>query len=290
MTKRPNMSASPVSRRHLLLAMAGSGAVATGLYSATSLFGSTHEADLLDLNFAPDNLTAYLKMRGSLIDEQVAYLISGRVYAIVEKAAAQPFFGIVGFQVSRYRRLSEDLSAAATHYFAIYTDLSTGQRAERLNNPISGANNVTPLSFYGPSEMFLTPSSMSFGSADNGLKATMSDVRAWERTGDVVQISDEIFAPAETENLPDLDITTYRSQWSDVQNPELNSIPCTMGFTAVEDWRDWMEMGDVEGSLLWHVTGHKMSTGEPLPNHFEEQVRAAAPEMLAPDWPPFSDL
>lgn len=239
---------------------------------------------MLDLNRAEDNLTAFVKIRGSLTEEKTTSIVSGRVYGIVEGQPAKPFFGLLGFQIGRYRRVSDTTFLNASHYFALYTDLRAGKRARALTNPFNGKTVEPPLSQYGPSTIEVS----SIAKEPTAAKDLLV-IRPWARVGNILTMTDVVSAPLPSEAQPDLDLTTYTADWRDIQNTSIPSAPSTMGFTAVENWRDWMQMGSLAGSLLWHVTGHKLGRGENLPSHLANEAMKEAPEMFDPLHPAISN-
>ena len=286
MTKTSRSSWKEPSRRHVT-----SGMLSAGVFGAVEKAFATERTDLaaapkigLDLDDAADNLTAFIKIKGSLSEEKITNVVTGRVYGIVEGEPAKPFFGLLGFQINRYKRDSENTFLNASQYFALYTDLQTGKRAKWLTNPFTGERIEPPLSQYGPATAEL-PSMRSDPLDDTqGTK-----VFPWTRVGNRVTITEEIFAPLPYEVQPDLDLTTHTADWRHVQDASVASAPSTMSFTAVEHWRDWMEMGSLEGSLLWHVTGHKLAADEDLPPHLVDEAMIEAPEMFDPTQPIISN-
>lgn len=245
---------------------------------ATPSIEKRAQRNILELSSPPDNLTAYIKMRGSLTGQAVRQVTSGRVYGVIEGQRPQPMFGLLGFRIASFERVSRTEFTSRSSYFAVYTDLATGERARGLTNPFTGAELIPPVSRYPSASVSILPDRTVF--PGDPLFDPSKRIRPWSRLGSMVSITDEIITRRPLTFQPDLDIVTYHAKLADIQNPKLASAPCTSSFTGVEHWRDWMEMGDTEGSLLWHVASYKLEENEKLPDHLLAEAAREAPEML----------
>ena len=285
MTKANRSSWKEPSRRHI-----AGGALSVSIFGAFQKALAAGQTDMspspktrLDLDNAADNLTAFMKIKGSLSEERVTNVVTGRVYGIVEGEPAKPFFGLLGFQINRYKRVSDSAFLNASQYFALYTDLRTGERARFLTNPFTGKTVEPPLSQYGPSTVELTATPKEPENAQAAIQP--AKMFPWARIGNKLTMTEQVAAPLPLEVQPDIDLTTYTADWRQVQDTTVTSADSNMSFTAMEHWRDWMEMGSLEGSLLWHVTGHKLTADEDLPPHLISEAMIAAPEMFDPIQP-----
>ena len=72
----------------------------------------------------------------------------------------------------------------------------------------------------------------------------------------------------------------FSGDWRQLADPEVTRIPSQLSFTAVEHWRDWMQM-EQPGSLWWHVAGVKFDSPDDYPDEFATLLRAKAPDFFA---------
>ena len=232
----------------------------------------------LDLDDPATNLEAYIRLRGDISGRPVFDMIRGRIYGLVEGEQARPLFRTIGAQVSRYRRVSPLEFAAQTRYVGLLTDWDTDRLLTSWTNPYTGRDCEVPVTRYGPSEVrFLTDRMVSASfEAPDGMQPS---ARPWHVTGDVVHMIDQVFSPATGDALPDADMMTFTGSWSLLNDAGLARIPSQLSFTAVENWRDWMDM-DRAGSLLWHVNGVKLEGPADYPDELVDMLNQQDPEFF----------
>lgn len=232
----------------------------------------------LDLDDPATNLDAYIRLRGDTSGRPVYDMIRGRVFGLVEGEQARPLFRTMGAQVSRYRRVSDLEYAAQTRYVGLLTDWATNRPLGSWTNPYTGRRCDVPVTRYGPAAVrFLTDRMLPAG---DGVHATgIRAARPWEVIGDIVHIVDQVFSPAPGEALPDADMMTFSGRLSLLDDRVLTRVPSRLSFTAVENWRAWMDM-DRAGSLLWHVNGVKLDGPADYPAEMREQLDRLDPDFF----------
>ena len=77
----------------------------------------------------------------------------------------------------------------------------------------------------------------------------------------------------------------FYSKMSDLNDPELDSVPVTISWSRVGQFLPWMRAGQTPGKLIYHTNGQKLLGGfEELPQHLKDYVRENAPKyMTAPE-------
>ena len=78
-----------------------------------------------------------------------------------------------------------------------------------------------------------------------------------------------------------IELFDFFSQRSDLENPELDTVPVYLSWSRVGQYLPWMNAGQEEGSLVYHAQGYKVLEGfEGLPEDLKEWTMNNAPEYL----------
>ena len=65
---------------------------------------------------------------------------------------------------------------------------------------------------------------------------------------------------------------------SELDDPALAQVDAHVGWTRIGPWLPWMEMGGVEGRLLYVGQGNKKASIGDLPADIQERIRKDYPE------------
>ncbi|MEE4185647.1 MAG: DUF1838 family protein [Gammaproteobacteria bacterium] len=270
------------SRRDVLAGLAGAALPGWSVQAAEATAEPTAEPIAeLNLHDPATNLRAFIKLRGSLCSEPVFDLVRGRVYGLVGGQAARPLFKTVGAQRSIYTRRSAFEYSAVTRYIGLLLDWQTEQPLARWTNPYNGKDCPVPVTRYGPSEVrFLgdrmVPASLAPDPAQPG-------TRPWFVLGSVVHMREQILMPApEMPLFPKADLMTFSGELRQLADPNLDTMPSRLSFTAVETWRPWMRM-DAQaqaGTLWWQVAGVKLEGPGAYSPVLREQLQAVDPTFF----------
>jgi len=233
----------------------------------------------IDLDDPATNLRAYVKLRGSLDGEAVFDVVRGQVYAVLPGEVTHPLFSMLGAQRSVYVRRSPLEYAATTHYLGWLLDPASGRPLQRWTNPWNGADCAVPRTRYGPSQVRILPDRVLPAADPAGPSA--AGRRPWYLLGDIVHMRDEILLPLpEASGFPKADLMTFSGRWQDLADTRSSRMPARVAFSAVEPWRDWMQM-EQPGMLWWHVTGVKLDQAQAMPAELWALVQAEEPGFLA---------
>ena len=270
------------TRRDLLAGMGGvlSSQLVVAPGHAVAQAGGSTAGGAMDLDDPATSLRAYIKLRGSLDNEPVFDVVQGRVYAILPGEPVRPLFRMIGAQRSLYTFRSALEYQATTRYLGWLLDWDSGWPLEQWTNPWSGERCVVPTTRYGPSTVHIQSDRVVPAGADSEAPATGR--RPWFVLGEVVHMLDEILlaAPAGPD-YPKADLMTFSGRWQDLADAGRSRIPARLGFSAMEPWRDWMQM-DRPGMLWWHVAGVKLDGPQDFPPELLALVQAGDAEFLAP--------
>ena len=264
--------------RRTLIALASAAAVMPSGGVTTTPAGRS-----VDLGDPEQNLRAYIRMRGDLTGKTVVERVEARSFGVIEHKLPQPLFGSLGIQVSRFLPSAEGF-VFRYKYFSLATDLSTGKPIAELANPYTGKRNAIPPRTTAPGEILLTTRGWQFTKKPNDA-ATQTNpgvVRPWSHMGDALHLTDTLISPPNYETQPAFQLFTYMSPWGLATDPGRASAPSGFAGTGMEDWRDWMAMGDakLDGSLAVHMTGRKVAGPADFPDWLIAAARTAMPKLF----------
>lgn len=269
-----------LTRRAMVTGMSSLG---FGAVAATAAGNAAADAAIvreLKLDDPANNLAAYLKLRGDLADEPVYDIARGSVFGLVPGEPARPLFKMIGAQRSVYARVSALEYRAETRYVGILLDWQSEQPLRQWLNPYNEKLCAVPVTRYGPTTMRLLTDRMV--PASGGPESPPRTTRPWFVMGGIVHMTDQITSPVLPALQPDTDLMRFAGDGRLLADPGATRVPSQLSFTAVEAWREWMQMQQT-GSLWWHVAGVKLAGPSDYPHEFVGQLRRQDPEFFAGD-------
>jgi hypothetical protein len=274
---RDEIAGLPLTRRRDFLA--GTIGMAASGFVVASPSASPVTAYDLNLDDPAANLQAFVKLTVSLDSEPVYDIVRGSVYGLVAGQPAMPLFKTVGAGSSIYSRRSTLEYRAQTRYIGMFLDWETEQPLDKWTNPYTGETCDVPVTRYGPGEVRIL--------GDQILPVTVatqeapSGKRPWFKLGSVVHMQRDVIAPtSEMPLFPKADLMTYSGDWQQLADPNLKRIPSRLNFSAVETWREWMNMLPGEqpaGTLWWQVSGAKLDGPADYPPELRQRLRLEDP-------------
>jgi hypothetical protein len=266
-------------RREFLGGMLGLATSSFVVASPTVLPRSSYD---LNLDDPAANLKAFIKLTGSLDSKPVYDIVRGSVYGLVAGQAAMPLFKTLGAGRSIYSRHSDFEYRAETRYIGMFLDWDTQKPLDKWINPYTGQECDVPVTRYGPNNIRILGDQILPANVDN--QKTLGAKRAWFTLGNVVHMQREIILPAAGMSLfPKADLMTYSGDLQQLADPTLKRIPSQLNFSAVETWRDWMNMDPMKqppGTLWWHVSGAKLDDPGDYPKELQQKLRREDPNFL----------
>jgi hypothetical protein len=218
------------------------------------------------LNDPLRNLETYIRLRGDLSGAVAIERVDARVFGVVEKQLPRALHSAIGIQVSRFRKI-EDGYAFKFKYFSMPTDLITGAPITHLDNPYTSRRNEIPARLGDNPEIHLTTKGWRFPNrpVDPATQNMPGIVRPWQLVEDRLILTDTLISPPRYERHPAFQLFTYSARARDALNARRPSVASTFAGTGMEDWRDWMEIKDIDGSLCVHTFGHKVKNARAFP-------------------------
>ncbi|GCE05089.1 DUF1838 family protein [Dictyobacter aurantiacus] len=242
---------------------------------------------MLDLTQPEDLLRAYVKVRSSLKPDEIFFAWSGNVYSVIPGQRNRLLFAIEGYNVGRcieikggYQHLMREVT--------LYKNPASGEILEQWQNPFTEQkvkvihvwNDPVNQQYMvdGPYGKFTLPITQV---GEDRLCASIDIMLAYPsplpRTQYPQYSQSDLYQGAE--------MFQFFFSRSELENPDLDSIPCEISWTRLGPWLPWMEMADRPGNLLYQCSGYKVTDGyEALPADVRGYVEQRQPKYLhAPD-------
>ncbi|GCE51027.1 uncharacterized protein DUF1838 [Thermosporothrix hazakensis] len=233
------------------------------------------------MNNPEQMLTHFVKLRGSLKQEDVVFYWSGSIYGMIPGVQNKPLFRFEGYNISRfvpveggYQHLSREVS--------VYEDPRTGEILERWQNPFTEQEVRVVHVWNDPvnQEMLLNGPR---GPFTVPVTPVGDDIQCWN-----LDIFLTYPSPLSRKDYPqysqnDLyqgaELFQFYVKTSDLENEDLPSVPCHLSWTRIGPWLPWMEMADRPGNLVYQCRGYKLANGyADLPSHLRAYVEQHEPQ------------
>jgi hypothetical protein len=234
----------------------------------------------VDLSDPQAKLDAFVRMRCQPGGAKGYMWYEGTFFGKRHGEAAVPLLGISGFSWNRALRQTDGNYLYELQEAGYHTDLATGARVDRWQNPLNGLT-VEPRHYRSGQKTRFTPERVIPAQPlPDGIdyKGTISPARVLD---DMVWISEDLLVrspnPRERyENLLEYSgpyrtstsLATLQSPLAAVLDPDRAFTPCSLSYVTVNSWRSWMLMGEAPGTITWRLMGRKLRSpdqlGEPL--------------------------
>jgi len=238
----------------------------------------------LNLDDPADNLTAFVKVRGSLTDnEEVIYYANGKIYGFVDGERDKPLMGFEMYNIGRSIKKGDNEYELLTNEVLLYTDLKTGEVLEQFENPYTGET-VDVLHVWN--------------SPVNQKQQLEGRFGKWgvnhNKVGDdMICMNADIFlkypSPLSTAEYPEnsqsddyeaAELFQFFFSEKEMNDPNRNSINCTISWTRLGPWLPWLKMGQRPGNMVYQGAGYKLmeTDYDQMPKVLTEYVMNTKPE------------
>ena len=270
----------------------------------------------LDFADPKDNLYAFGKLWASYDDKPAFSAFHGLMFASVGNQRLQPLFGYTGFGNFQAKLLENGnvrLRGKETGYF---TDPLSGDILESWDNPWTGETvavfnflndrirgELTPeMPRFDFGDKDDVPTLMNDGTALVNEDGSIPFVLPWYRYGDRMSLSwdythryrnpvtPQKWPKASTgEFINPSEHFTFACALSDIEDPDVPSVPFDCGFSRLSPFWPWMMMGQsgIDGFLFGRMHSHKSNSGyDDIPTKVLAYAEKHHPEYLeaCTDW------
>lgn len=238
----------------------------------------------LDLDDPADNMTAFVKVRGSLTDnEEVIYYANGKIYGFVEGERDKPLMGFEMYNIARTIKTEENSYQLLTNEVLLYTDIRTGEVLEEFKNPYT---NETVKVVH----VWNSPVNQKFEMEGRFGKWGVNHNKLGE---DMICMNSDIFlaypSPLKVAEFPknsqsDLyeaaELFQFFFSEDQVNQADKTSVDCTISWTRLGPWLPWLEMGQRPGKMVYQGAGYKLmeTDYDTMPKVLTEYVMSHKPE------------
>jgi len=270
-----------VSRRSVL--MGAGGLLMSGAQGALPDVPSTGSAPgTVELNSPAANLTGFIRMMASLIDEDVPWWYNGTVYAVQgESQNPQALFTFEGMELYRVAHLEDGTFELTGNTVTFFRALGGGWLRE-FANPITGARNEVGAAVQGGGP------GRGFNVSVDGVRPTKlreqipaAPLRKWwsVAAGRVWMNNDTVYPPGLS--APRAQSQSMFATVDEFNDAELARIPAVFSSTVTMPWLEWMDMEGKPGHLLWHAAGAKLKSLDALPDEYRQRAEGEYPERMS---------
>ncbi len=270
-----------MSRRGL---MVGGGAMAA--LAALPLTPALADPGAEGLPTAADVRAAIVRrMRYRTDAGMVFWWFRGRTYA-QQGANLIPVCGMVFGSMIKLAPRADGGFDVRQYELGFRTDLATGERLEKLRNPITGEMLDIPFAPVGPTALRYSADNVPQVPATIGgskFSYTHSPEEFW-RAGDTLFMQYHARSVVETAGKPDRVLNDLGMIYGPVAaalDPKVMSAPASIQGTDVTDYARWLNMPAGQGTQTLRSIGAKVSRFEDMPRDWLAIVAKADPKIAA---------
>jgi hypothetical protein len=238
-------------------------------------------AGTVELGDPQANLSGFIRMMASLVEEDVPWWYNGTVYAVLgEEQNPQALFTFSGMELYLVTHLDDGTFELTGNTVTFFRDLQGGWLHEYAN-PFTGKTNEVAAAVQG-------------GGPGRGFNLSVNGVRPTKLVGQIADVplqrwwsvaANHVWMNNDTVYPPGLSAPRAQSQTMFVgveqfNNPAVLRLPAVFSSTVTMPWQEWMGMGDRPGHLLWHAAGAKLASLAELPDDYRRRAEAEYPERM----------
>jgi len=267
----------PDPERRRLLAAAAGAAAGTWLPGVAVARAFPRTLDLADPH---DALTAMIKMRGSLIAEDVPHWYFGTIYGVLPGRAPVPMVDFEGSEIDFYSRQPDGAYHAFASTVSVFRDRGTGAILESFDNPITGKRNeVRPNTISVDAYYIYSVNGFKRSDDERPLPGTpqIDRLLEWNESGEHIWLTMRRSYPA---GLPLGEHQLTRGLLSELHDPSRPKVHTTAAPTYISPWPAWMDMEGHPGHTVWAGPARKLDSVKQYPHELLDFLERNYPEKL----------
>ncbi len=239
-----------------------------------------HAAPTLDLADPRDALTAMVKMRGSLVPEDVPHWYYGTIYGVLPGRAPTPLVDFEGSEIDWYERQPDGTYRAWAATVSFFRDIRTRAWLETFDNPITGDRNVVRPNSISVKAHYVY-SALGYKRSDDPrplpADGRITDLLNWQELGDDIWLTmRRAYPPGSAMGEHQL----LRGSRTELFDPDTTRVRTTAAPTYIAPWPAWMNMADHPGHTVWAGPAKKLDRVEDYPPALLERMERQFPEKL----------
>ena len=234
----------------------------------------------LNLAAPKDALTAMIKMRGSLLAEDVPHWYYGTIYAVLPGQAPLPMVNFEGSEIDYYERQADGSYHGYAATASFFRDTVTGKLIETFDNPITGERNtVRPNTISVRAHYIYTINGYKRSDDPRPIDAAASiaDRLHWREMNDDIWMTTRRAYP---EGVAMGEHQLIRGSLAELHDPDTVKVYTTAAPTFIAPWLGWMNMRDHPGHTVWTGPAKKLDRVEDYPRELLALMEKNFPEKL----------
>lgn len=266
----------PTSRRQFCRSIAATGL--TALLPQPAI--ASPKGRTLDLEDPADALTAMVKMRGSLLAEDVPHWYAGTIYAVLPGKAPLALVDFEGSEIDYYERQVDGSYHAYGATVSFFRDTHSGKLLDTFDNPITGKRNeVRPNTVTVDAYYIYAVNGYKRSDDPRPLPADSSITRQlkWHESGDQIWLT---MSRAYPPGVPMGEHQLVRGALAELHDPAMPKVYTTAAPTFIAPWLSWMDMRDHPGHTVWAGPARKLDRVEDYPRDLLALMEKHYPEKL----------
>ena len=234
----------------------------------------------LDLENPAHALTALIKMRGSLIAEDVPHWYCGTIYAVLPGKTPLPMVDFEGSEIDYYQRQQDGSYHAYGATVSFFRDTQTGKLLEGFENPITGKHNEVHPNSISVNAYYIY-STNGFKRSDDSRpidsNLKINHLLQWKESGDNIWLT---MRRAYPEGLPMGEHQLVRGSLTELHDQSRAKVYTTAAPTFIAPWLPWMDMQNHPGHTVWAGPARKLDRVEDYPRELLDLMEKKFPEKL----------
>lgn len=284
--------------RRQALGLGAAAAAATALPACSQEAGNPPGPEPLTFDFSKpeDNLTAWVKLVGSLDGAETCGYYKGDVVAVTSPDQKNiPIFGYEGFGMSRVTKLPDGRYENLHREISYYTDLKTGEIMEEWDNILTGERvKVYPTNNDPVNSYYATTFRQTFGEEGKQETVEFPFILPWAVQDDRVIVTFNVHtrwpSPFTQDKWPreyigdwykTSEMFQIHSRMSDLTNPDIAKAPATSAWFKEAPYIPWMLMDNAPGRLIYNTRIFRLKGPEELPEHIYAYTKENYPKYLS---------
>jgi hypothetical protein len=234
----------------------------------------------LDLTAPQDALTAMIKMRGSLLPEDVPHWYYGTIYAVLPGKAPLPMVDFEGSEIDYYEKQPNGSYHGYAATASFFRDTRTGKLIDTFDNPITGERNeVRPNTISVKAHYIYSENGYKRSDDPRPLNknASIADTLHWREIKDDIWLTTRRAYPA---GVAMGEHQLIRGSLAELHDPNTVKVHTTAAPTFVAPWLHWMDMNDHPGHTVWAGPAKKLDSIEDYPRELLMLMEKYFPEKL----------
>lgn len=225
----------------------------------------------------PRGLDDLVKLRCSTDPaEEVIIWWSGVLYGLQEQKAPRSLLGFEGYNICRAEQQEDGTWRLLTRELTFYRDLATGRIVDQWQNPYTQSSNAVVHVANDPVNTVFRPGgpAMPWSESGNTTMLALNIPLAYPNPLSPVEFPKE----SSGEMYVGSEHFMFSAPRVEMDDPVLTQVDTIVGWTRIGPWLPWMEMGGVEGRLLYVGQGNKRASIADLPADIQERIHRDYPE------------